>query len=91
MLPIQMKEIEFFGTGSSILRKSHLRNSGLDNLPECLSNSLDAWSVSNQKEKLNETVRSDEFMNSKLYTNTQKLQAIDIIDYSLPRSKANLN
>jgi hypothetical protein len=34
------------------------------------------------KNKLNETVRSDEFLNSKLYTNTQKIQAIDIIDYS---------
>ena len=53
--------------------KNQLRCSGnLDHL----SCSIDAWSLSNQKmskEQLNETVRSDEFLNSKLYTNTQKI------------------
>lgn len=41
-----------------------------DNL---LSNSIDAWSMGRSnlsKGKLNETVKSDEFLNSKLYTNT---------------------
>ena len=37
------------------------------------------------KEQLNETVRSDEFLNSKLYTNTQKLQVIDIVDSSMSK------
>jgi hypothetical protein len=77
-----MKEVEFFGNGS--LKKNQLRNSGLENMPRenLLTHSIDAWSMSMSKEKLNETVRSDEFLNSKLYTNTQKIQAIDIIDYS---------
>lgn len=39
------------------------------------------------KEQLNETVRSDEFLNSKLYTNTQKIQVIDLVDSSLSGSK----
>lgn len=77
-----MKELEFFGNGS--FRKNPLRNSGLENIhgENLLSNSIDAWSMSMSKEKLNETVRSDEFLHSRLYTNTQKIQAIDIIDYS---------
>ena len=37
------------------------------------------------KEELNETVRSDEFLKSKLYTNTQKLQVIDIVDSSMSK------
>ena len=55
-----------------------------------LSNSIDAWSMGRSnlsKEKLNETVKSDEFLHSKLYTNTQKIQAIDIIDFSKSNSK----
>lgn len=70
-----MKELEFFGNGS--FNKNPLRNSGLDHIPKLgenlLSHSIDAWSMSMSKEKLNDTVRSDEFLNSKLYTNTQKV------------------
>jgi hypothetical protein len=67
-----MKELEFFGNGNS--KKNHLRNSGLEKFGEnLLSHSIDAWSMSMSKEKLNETVRSDEFLHSKLYTNTQKI------------------
>lgn len=79
-----MKEIEFFGTGS-FLKNHQLRNSGFDNVPPAdplLSNSIDAWSMTMSKGRLNETVRSDEFLSSKMYTKTQKIQAIDIIDYS---------
>ena len=39
------------------------------------------------KEQLNETVRSDEFLNSKMYTNTQKIQVIDLIDSSGSNAK----
>jgi hypothetical protein len=68
-----MKELEFFGNGS--YKKNQLRNSGLDHRlgENLLSHSIDAWSMSMSKEKLNETVRSDEFLHSKLYTNTQKI------------------
>jgi len=68
-----MKELEFFGNGS--IKKNPLRNSGLENKfgENLLSHSIDAWSMSMSKEKLNETVRSDEFLQSKLYTNTQKI------------------
>ena len=79
-----MREIEFFGNGS-FLKNHQLRNSGFDNVnpgDNLLSNSIDSWSMSMSKGKLNETVRSDEFLQSKMYTNTQKIQAIDIIDYS---------
>jgi hypothetical protein len=74
-------QIDFIGNSS--LRRNQLRNSGMNNFPEgdnLLSHSIDGWSMG--KNKLSETVRSDEFLNSKLYTNTQKIQAIDIIDYS---------
>lgn len=81
-----MREIEFFGNSSKL--KNQLRNSGLEG--EVLSQSIDAWSMSMSKEKLNETVRSDEFLNSKLYTNTQKVQAIDIIDYSQAKNTKSL-
>lgn len=70
-----MREIEFFGNGSFL--KNQLRNSGFDMQGDnLLSNSIDAWSMSRSnmsKGKLNETVKSDEFLNSKLYTNTQKI------------------
>jgi len=87
-----MREIEFFGNGSFL--KNQLRNSGFDMQGDnLLSNSIDAWSMSRSnmsKGKLNETVKSDEFLNSKLYTNTQKIQAIDIIDYSKSKGKEPL-
>tara|TARA_B110000285_G_scaffold230466_2_gene297146 strand:+ start:324 stop:644 length:321 start_codon:yes stop_codon:yes gene_type:complete len=41
------------------------------------------------KEQLNETVRSDEFINSKLYTNTQKIQVIDLLDSQMQFSNHN--
>lgn len=66
------KEIELFGNGSYL--KNQLRHSGFDMQGEnLLSNSIDAWSMGRSnlsKEKLNETVKSDEFLHSKLYTNT---------------------
>ena len=69
----QMKEIEFFGHNGSYL-KNQLRNSGFDMQGDnLLSNSIDAWSMGRSnmsKSKLNETVKSDEFLHSKLYTNT---------------------
>jgi hypothetical protein len=68
-----MKEMEFFGNKS--FKNNPLRKSGLENVKgeNLLTQSIDAWSMSMSKEKLNETVRSDEFLNSKLYTNTQKI------------------
>jgi hypothetical protein len=61
-----------------------MRNSGELNLN--MSVSIDAWSNQRMsKEELNETVRSDEFLKSKLYTNTQKLQVIDIVDSSMSK------
>ena len=69
----EVEKIEFgFQKGNKSKLKNSLRNSG-DINQELVCHSIDAWSMSGQnisKEQLNETVRSDEFINSKLYTNT---------------------